>query len=150
MPNACWPSSASVCEPICHRGVYDFALRLPARARDAGIECCSKAAANSGPPPETVFLHRKLVGSFTVCARIQARVRVQDLIKLICRTEPCSGIMPKIRNKVRPHARRRRLAAPAAAGASGGGDNSGNSLCDSIPDRITSRMVGLRPGFTGR
>ena len=32
------------------------------------------------PPPETVFLHRKLVGSFLVCARIRARVRVQDLI----------------------------------------------------------------------
>jgi hypothetical protein len=29
-----------------------------------------------------VFLHRKLVGSFLACARIQARVRVQDLISL--------------------------------------------------------------------
>jgi hypothetical protein len=32
------------------------------------------------PPPETMFLHRKLVGSFMLCARIGARVDVQKLI----------------------------------------------------------------------
>jgi predicted unusual protein kinase regulating ubiquinone biosynthesis (AarF/ABC1/UbiB family) len=72
-----------VCEPICHRGVYDFgASNLPARARDAGIEMLFNSGGElRAPPPETVFLHRKLVGSFMVCARIGARVRVQDLIK---------------------------------------------------------------------
>lgn len=72
-----------VCEPICHRGVYDFgASNLPARARDAGIEMLFASGGElRAPPPETVFLHRKLVGSFLVCARIGARVRVQDLIK---------------------------------------------------------------------
>lgn len=70
------------CEPICHRGVYDFgASGLIARARDAGIEMLFKSQGEfKAPPPETVFLHRKLVGSFLVCARIGARVRVQDLI----------------------------------------------------------------------
>jgi hypothetical protein len=33
------------------------------------------------PPPETIFLHRKLVGSFLLCARIRARVNVQQLIR---------------------------------------------------------------------
>jgi predicted unusual protein kinase regulating ubiquinone biosynthesis (AarF/ABC1/UbiB family) len=70
------------CEPIVHRGVYDFgASDLIARTRDAGIEMLFNRAGDfRAPPPETVFLHRKLVGSFLVCARIRARVRVQDLI----------------------------------------------------------------------
>jgi hypothetical protein len=33
------------------------------------------------PPPETMFLHRKLVGSFMLCSRIGARVDVQKLIR---------------------------------------------------------------------
>jgi predicted unusual protein kinase regulating ubiquinone biosynthesis (AarF/ABC1/UbiB family) len=72
------------CEPICHRGVYDFgASDLIARARDAGIEMLFNSHGEfKAPPPETVFLHRKLVGSFLACARIQARVRVQDLISM--------------------------------------------------------------------
>jgi predicted unusual protein kinase regulating ubiquinone biosynthesis (AarF/ABC1/UbiB family) len=72
-----------VCEPIRHHGVYDFgSSALPTRARDAGIEMLFNSGGEfRAPPPETVFLHRKLVGSFLVCARIQARVRVQDLIK---------------------------------------------------------------------
>lgn len=71
------------CEPICHRGVYDFgASNLITRARDAGIEMLFNSRGEwKAPPPETVFLHRKLVGSFLACARIRARVRVQDLIK---------------------------------------------------------------------
>ena len=71
------------CEPICHRGVYDFgASNLIARARDAGIEMLFNSRGEwKAPPPETVFLHRKLVGSFLACARIRARVRVQDLIE---------------------------------------------------------------------
>jgi predicted unusual protein kinase regulating ubiquinone biosynthesis (AarF/ABC1/UbiB family) len=71
------------CEPITTPGVYDFgASDLVARARDAGIEMLFKSHGEfRAPPPETVFLHRKLVGSFLVCARIKARVPVQDLIQ---------------------------------------------------------------------
>jgi predicted unusual protein kinase regulating ubiquinone biosynthesis (AarF/ABC1/UbiB family) len=71
------------CEPITTPGVYDFgASDLVARARDAGIEMLFKSHGEfRAPPPETVFLHRKLVGSFLVCARIKARVPVQDLVQ---------------------------------------------------------------------
>ena len=70
------------CEPIITRGIYDFgASDLASRARDAGIEALFHSRGEfRAPPPETVFLHRKLVGSFLVCARIGARVPVQELI----------------------------------------------------------------------
>ena len=33
-----------------------------------------------GTPPETIFLHRKLAGTFFLCARIRARVNAHALI----------------------------------------------------------------------
>jgi hypothetical protein len=33
------------------------------------------------PPPETIFLHRKLVGSFLLCARIRAHADVRSLVE---------------------------------------------------------------------
>lgn len=70
-----------VCEPITHRGVYDFAASgLIGRARDLGIAVAFQRGLRS-PPPETMFLHRKLVGTFLVCARLRARVNAHALIE---------------------------------------------------------------------
>ncbi len=71
-----------VCEPLRHRGVYDFAASdLVGRARDLGLDLMFRRGFLHAPPPETVFLHRKLVGSFLLCARIRARVDAHALIE---------------------------------------------------------------------
>jgi predicted unusual protein kinase regulating ubiquinone biosynthesis (AarF/ABC1/UbiB family) len=69
------------CEPLVHRGLYDFAgSRLVTRGRDLGLEVLFGQGLRS-PPPETLFLHRKLVGTFLVCAKLRARVNVHALVE---------------------------------------------------------------------
>lgn len=69
-----------VCEPLRHRGAYDFAgSGLVARARDLGVAVAFQRGLRS-PPPETLFLHRKLVGTFLLCSRLRARVNVHALL----------------------------------------------------------------------
>jgi predicted unusual protein kinase regulating ubiquinone biosynthesis (AarF/ABC1/UbiB family) len=71
-----------VCEPFRTRGPYDFAgSNLTARARDIGLDLMFRRGFLRPPPPVTVFLHRKLVGSFLLCARIRARVDMRGLLE---------------------------------------------------------------------
>ena len=71
-----------VCEPLVHRGPYDFAASdLPSRAAAQGFELIFKQGLIRPPPPETAFLHRKLAGAFFLCAHIRARVDVNGLIR---------------------------------------------------------------------
>jgi predicted unusual protein kinase regulating ubiquinone biosynthesis (AarF/ABC1/UbiB family) len=71
-----------VCEPFRKRGPYDFGRsQLAARARDAGLDLMLRRGFLHAPPPETVFLHRKLVGSFLLCAKLHARVDVRALLE---------------------------------------------------------------------
>jgi predicted unusual protein kinase regulating ubiquinone biosynthesis (AarF/ABC1/UbiB family) len=70
-----------VCEPLRHRGRYDFpASDLPARVRDLGYDLAFRKGLVRAPPPETIFLHRKLVGNFLLLARIGARVDARGLV----------------------------------------------------------------------
>jgi predicted unusual protein kinase regulating ubiquinone biosynthesis (AarF/ABC1/UbiB family) len=70
-----------VCEPLRQRGPYDFAASdLPARARALGFELAIRRGLLRAPPPETMFLHRKLVGSFLLLAKIGARVDARGLV----------------------------------------------------------------------
>jgi predicted unusual protein kinase regulating ubiquinone biosynthesis (AarF/ABC1/UbiB family) len=69
------------CEPLRHVGRYDFgASDLPARVRNLGFELAVRRRLLRSPPPETMFLHRKLVGSFLVLARLGAHVDARSLI----------------------------------------------------------------------
>ena len=70
-----------VCEPLRHEGRYDFASSgLPARVRALGFDLAFRRGLLRAPPPETIFLHRKLVGSFLLLARIGARIDARALV----------------------------------------------------------------------
>ena len=71
-----------VCEPLRSSGIYDFGgSNLPSHARDAGFELAFRRGLVRPPPPETIFLHRKIAGTFFLCARIRARVDVRALVE---------------------------------------------------------------------
>ena len=68
-------------EPLRHEGAYDFgASSLATRARAAGFDLAFRRGFLRAPPPETIFLHRKLGGTFLLCARIRARIDSHALI----------------------------------------------------------------------
>ena len=70
-----------VCEPLRHIGRYDFAASdLPARVRALGFDLGIRQGLLRAPPPQTMFLHRKLVGSFLTLAHISARVDARGLV----------------------------------------------------------------------
>ncbi len=71
-----------VCEPLRKGGLYDFgASDLALRAREAGFELAFARGFLHAPPPATIFLHRKLAGTFFLCARIRARADARGLIE---------------------------------------------------------------------
>jgi len=69
-------------EPFNHAGVYDFgASDLPRRAREAAARLAFRHGFRNPPPPEILFLQRKLGGTFLQCARLRARVDVCGLLE---------------------------------------------------------------------
>ena len=74
-----------VCEPLAHRGPYDFGGLRPHRARARSRLAMVFGQGLRSPPPETIFLHRKLLGTFQICARLRAHVNVHALIERFVR-----------------------------------------------------------------
>ncbi len=69
-------------EPFREPGAYDFgSTELPARARESSMALVFKHGLWRPPPPETLFLQRKLGGTFLLCVRIGGRVRARDLLE---------------------------------------------------------------------
>ena len=69
-------------EPLRSQGPYDFgASDLAARARSSGMDLAFRQGFLRAPPPETIFLHRKLGGTFLLCSRIRARVDAGGLVE---------------------------------------------------------------------
>ena len=67
--------------PLRHIGRYDFAASdLPARVRRLGFELAVRRRLLRPPRPESLFLHRKLVGSYMLLVHIGAQVDVRALI----------------------------------------------------------------------
>jgi predicted unusual protein kinase regulating ubiquinone biosynthesis (AarF/ABC1/UbiB family) len=69
-------------EPLSRSGTYDFgASNLMVRARDAGMELVFRHGFLRMPPPETMFLHRKLDGTLMLCSRLRARIDARSLVE---------------------------------------------------------------------
>lgn len=71
---------AMVSEPFRSEGPYDFgATDLPRRAREASMALAFERGITAAPPPEAVFIQRKLGGIFLLCTRLRARVDLRTL-----------------------------------------------------------------------
>ena len=81
---------ALVAEPLRTRGLYDFAgSDLSRRVRDHGMEVLLRERLPR-PPTESLFLHRKLAGSFLLCAHIGARVDGHAIYRELVEPGPAS------------------------------------------------------------
>jgi predicted unusual protein kinase regulating ubiquinone biosynthesis (AarF/ABC1/UbiB family) len=75
-------------EPLRSQRPYDFANSgLARRAREAGLEAVTRHRLPN-PPSETLFLHRKLGGSFLLAAHIGAVVDTHALYRQYVAREP--------------------------------------------------------------
>lgn len=71
-----------VTEPFRSDGPYDFAASdLPLRAREASMALVFERRFWRPPPPPTIFLQRKLGGTFLLCVRLRARVDARALLE---------------------------------------------------------------------
>ncbi len=67
-------------EPFRHRGPYDFGVSdLPLRAREAATRLAFRHGLRNPPPPDVLFVQRKIGGTFLLCARLRARVDARGL-----------------------------------------------------------------------
>jgi predicted unusual protein kinase regulating ubiquinone biosynthesis (AarF/ABC1/UbiB family) len=72
------------CEPLRHRGAYDFGRSdLAARIRDAGMALGMDRDFWHTPPADALFLHRKVAGLYLLAAKLGGRADVAGLMRAI-------------------------------------------------------------------
>ena len=70
------------CEPLRVRGSYDFgASDLAERVQGASMRLAFERGLKRPPPPELVFIQRKLAGTFHLCTKLRAHVSARDLAR---------------------------------------------------------------------
>ncbi|MCA9509237.1 MAG: AarF/ABC1/UbiB kinase family protein [Myxococcota bacterium] len=71
-------------EPFRRSGPYDFgASDLPSRARAKSAEIVFEHGFWRPPPPATLFLQRKLGGTFLLCVKLRAKVDARALVERV-------------------------------------------------------------------
>jgi predicted unusual protein kinase regulating ubiquinone biosynthesis (AarF/ABC1/UbiB family) len=64
---------------------FDFgASDLPAQVRDAGLALGAERDLTHLPPPETMFIHRKIGGIYLLAAKLRARVALRPVLERYC------------------------------------------------------------------
>ena len=94
------------CEPLRHRGAYDFGnSNLAARIHKAGMVLGRDREFWHTPPAAALFLHRKLGGLYLLAARLKARVDVAHLAEdcLACNETGRARVRRAGNKKGRPH-----------------------------------------------
>ncbi len=67
-------------EPLRHTGAYDFGRStLVRRVFDLGQHQLVTHGVGRAPPPDLIWLQRKFVGTFLLCARLRARVNLNPV-----------------------------------------------------------------------
>jgi predicted unusual protein kinase regulating ubiquinone biosynthesis (AarF/ABC1/UbiB family) len=70
------------CEPLRTRGSYDFgASDLAERVQAASMRLAFERGLKRPPPPELVFIQRKLAGTYHLCTKLGAHVSARDLAR---------------------------------------------------------------------
>jgi predicted unusual protein kinase regulating ubiquinone biosynthesis (AarF/ABC1/UbiB family) len=71
--------------PCWMEGAFDFgASDLPAQVRDAGLVLGGERDLTHLPPPETMFIHRKIGGIYLLAAKLRARIALRPMLERYC------------------------------------------------------------------
>lgn len=69
-------------EPMRQKGIYDFATSdIAQRIHQKGMSVSSDPEAWHTPPPDVLFLHRKMAGLYLIAQRFGAKVDVSSMFK---------------------------------------------------------------------